>query len=157
MGESVEEAAFIDVYSLNHDISVASPTRSCHDIFVEGKGDEDDDGEQIDGRADSAHAFGYLSATRLAEVASLEASLDEGSLGAVFTHTLDGVLLSLNSYGAESLGYSVDEMIGHRLSHFMSREAQQSFDDPSEWRPCKLTLRRHIVSVGHILLGQGKQ
>ena len=31
--------------------------------------------------------------------------------------------------------------------------AQQSFDDPSEWRSCKLTLRRHIVSVGHILLG----
>ncbi len=55
--------------------------------------------------------------------------LIEGSLGAVFTHTLDGTLLSLNTYGAESLGYTVEEMLDRRLSHFMPTEAQPSFED----------------------------
>lgn len=53
--------------------------------------------------------------------------LIEGSLGAVFTHTLDGTLLSLNGYGAESLGYTVEEMLNQRLSHFMPLEAQDAF------------------------------
>ena len=55
--------------------------------------------------------------------------LIEGSLGAVFTHTLDGTLLSLNAYGAESLGYTVDEMVDRPLSHFMPEDAQEDFSD----------------------------
>jgi two-component system sensor histidine kinase VicK len=55
--------------------------------------------------------------------------LIEGSLGAVFTHRLDGTLLSLNSYGAESLGYTVEEMVDRKLPHFMPAEQQQTFED----------------------------
>jgi PAS domain S-box-containing protein len=55
--------------------------------------------------------------------------LIEGSLGAVFTHTLDGTLLSLNAYGAESLGYSTEEMVEQNLAHFMPTEAQGSFQE----------------------------
>ncbi len=46
--------------------------------------------------------------------------LIEGSLGAVFTHSVDGRLLSLNSYGAENLGYAVSEMVGRPLTDFMT-------------------------------------
>ena len=53
--------------------------------------------------------------------------LIEGSLGAVFTHTLDGTLLSLNAYGAESLGYAVEEMVNRNLAHFMPTEAKPGF------------------------------
>jgi two-component system sensor histidine kinase VicK len=55
--------------------------------------------------------------------------LIEGSLGAVFTHTLDGTLLSLNAYGAESLGYTVDQMVNLTLPHFMPGDAQGAFPE----------------------------
>jgi PAS domain S-box-containing protein len=45
--------------------------------------------------------------------------LVEGSLGMVCTHDLNGVLLSVNTHGAESLGLSREEMIGHSLDEFM--------------------------------------
>jgi len=45
--------------------------------------------------------------------------LIEGSLGMVFTHAEDGTLISLNRYGAESLGYSIDEMVGKPLADFV--------------------------------------
>ncbi|QHN04469.1 PAS domain S-box protein [Granulicella sp. WH15] len=48
--------------------------------------------------------------------------LVEGSLGMVFTHDLDGILLSINAYGARSIGRSVEEMVGHALASFMSHE-----------------------------------
>lgn len=54
-------------------------------------------------------------------------TLVEGSLGAVFTHTVDGTLLSINTYGAESLGYTVDEMLELPLTHFMLREQATAF------------------------------
>ena len=62
----------------------------------------------------------------LRESESRYRQLIEGSLGAVFTHTLDGTLLSLNSYGAESLGYTVDEMVGRRLSDFMPGDQHEA-------------------------------
>ena len=45
--------------------------------------------------------------------------LVEGSLGMVCTHDLQGVLLSVNTHGAESLGRSVAEMTGQSLASFM--------------------------------------
>jgi two-component system, OmpR family, sensor histidine kinase VicK len=45
--------------------------------------------------------------------------LVEGSLGMVCTHDLNGVLLSINTYGAESLGRTFDEMVGHPLLEFV--------------------------------------
>lgn len=46
--------------------------------------------------------------------------LIEGSLGMVFTHDEEGTLISLNSYGVESMGYRLDEMIGRPLSDFVA-------------------------------------
>jgi two-component system sensor histidine kinase VicK len=48
--------------------------------------------------------------------------LVEGSLGMVCTHDLHGVLLSVNSHAATSLGLTIDDMIGHPLTEFMPPE-----------------------------------
>ncbi len=53
--------------------------------------------------------------------------LIEGSLGAVFTHDQRGLLLSINNYGAENLGYTVSEMLGHSLDEFLQEEDQAGF------------------------------
>ncbi len=53
--------------------------------------------------------------------------LIEGSLGSVFTHSTDGHLLSLNSYGAENLGYAVNQMLGNKLTRFMAPNQQEPF------------------------------
>ncbi len=53
--------------------------------------------------------------------------LIEGSLGAVFTHSLDGRLLSLNSYGAENLGYGLNQMVGRPLTEFMTEMQATGF------------------------------
>jgi two-component system, OmpR family, sensor histidine kinase VicK len=50
--------------------------------------------------------------------------LVEGSLGMVCTHDLNGVLLSVNTHGAESLGRVREEMIGHPLDEFMPEEVR---------------------------------
>ncbi len=55
--------------------------------------------------------------------------LIEGSLGAVFTHSVDGCILSLNSYGAENLGYTVHEMVGRPLTDFMTDGDNGIFHD----------------------------
>lgn len=54
--------------------------------------------------------------------------LIEGSLGAVFTHDARGILLSINSYGAENLGYAVGEMLGRPLANFLQPDALGDFD-----------------------------
>ena len=54
--------------------------------------------------------------------------LVEGSLGMVCTHDLTGVLHSVNTHGAESLGRSVDEMLGQRLSDYIPQPFRDSFD-----------------------------
>ena len=48
--------------------------------------------------------------------------LVESSLGMVATHDLKGVLLSVNTHGAESLGRTVDEMVGQNLGSLMPPE-----------------------------------
>lgn len=52
--------------------------------------------------------------------------LIESSLGIVCTHDLRGVLLSVNSHGAETIGRTVNEMVGHSLEEFVvaSRRSQ---------------------------------
>ena len=52
--------------------------------------------------------------------------LVEGSLGMVCTHDLDGTLLSINSYGARSLGRTLEEMVGHNLAEFIPEDRKHS-------------------------------
>lgn len=54
--------------------------------------------------------------------------LIESSLGMIFTHSVEGVLLSVNAYGAQSLGYRVDEMVGRQLSDFLPEEDRAAFE-----------------------------
>jgi PAS domain S-box-containing protein len=54
--------------------------------------------------------------------------LIEGALGVVFTHDKEGRLISLNSYGAESLGYGMSDVVGHSLAEFMPVEDREDFD-----------------------------
>ncbi len=46
----------------------------------------------------------------------------EGSLGMVCTHDLDGTVLSVNRHGAETIGRTVDDLVGHSLAEFMRPE-----------------------------------
>ncbi|MDE3104358.1 MAG: PAS domain S-box protein [Acidobacteriota bacterium] len=55
--------------------------------------------------------------------------LVESSLGMVCTHDLDGVLLSINTHGAESLGRTVDEMVGHPLAEFIAPDHRNFLAD----------------------------
>jgi two-component system, OmpR family, sensor histidine kinase VicK len=54
--------------------------------------------------------------------------LVEGALGMVCTHDLTGVVLSVNTHGAQSIGRTREEVTGHRLSDFMPPERLASFD-----------------------------
>jgi PAS domain S-box-containing protein len=54
--------------------------------------------------------------------------LVEGSLGMVCTHDLQGVVLSVNTHGAQSIGRTREQMAGHRLSEFMPEERRAGFD-----------------------------
>ena len=45
--------------------------------------------------------------------------LIEGSLGMVCTHDLRGTLLTINTHGAETIGHTVEEMLGHNLAEFI--------------------------------------
>lgn len=52
--------------------------------------------------------------------------LVEGSLGMVCTHDLNGMLLSVNTHAADSLGYTVDEMVGQPLGQFTDEEYRRA-------------------------------
>ena len=65
--------------------------------------------------------------TTLRESEARYRELVESSLGMVFTHSLDGTLLSMNTYGAESLGYTVDQLIGKPLSNLLKDDAKATF------------------------------
>ena len=54
--------------------------------------------------------------------------LVEGSLGMVCTHNLEGILISVNTHGAQSVGRTREDMVGRRLSEFMPEERRPSFD-----------------------------
>jgi two-component system, OmpR family, sensor histidine kinase VicK len=54
--------------------------------------------------------------------------LVEGSLGMVCTHDLNGVLLSMNTHGAQSIGRGIDEVVGHPLTDFMPENYRDTID-----------------------------
>ena len=54
--------------------------------------------------------------------------LVEGSLGMVCTHDLQGLVLSVNTHGAQSIGRTREEVVGHRLSEFIPEGLHASFD-----------------------------
>jgi PAS domain S-box-containing protein len=55
--------------------------------------------------------------------------LVEGSLGIVFTHDLDGRLLSLNTHGAATVGRRVEEMVGSSLGSFVPLKRQSTIEE----------------------------
>jgi two-component system sensor histidine kinase VicK len=55
--------------------------------------------------------------------------LVEGSLGMVCTHDLQGLLLSVNNHGVQSIGRTREEVVGHRLSEFMPEDHRAEFDN----------------------------
>ncbi len=54
--------------------------------------------------------------------------LVEGSLGMVCTHDLKGVVLSVNTHGAQSIGRTREDMAGHRLTDFIPEARRLSFE-----------------------------
>lgn len=72
---------------------------------------------------------------RTRAIEALEASdrrfrkLFQYSLGFICTHDHEGVLLSINPAAANSLGYSIGEMIGRPLTDFIRFELHQRFRD----------------------------
>ena len=52
--------------------------------------------------------------------------LVEGSLGVVFTHDTNGVILSINAHGAESIGRALDEMVDHSLAEFITPDRKHA-------------------------------
>jgi diguanylate cyclase (GGDEF)-like protein/PAS domain S-box-containing protein len=79
-------------------------------------------------------AFQDVTAKRRA-MRALEASehrfrkLFESSTGLICTHDLDGILLSVNPAAARSLGYSMAEMLGRRLSELMQPQGEAGFNE----------------------------
>ena len=55
--------------------------------------------------------------------------LIEGSLGMVCTHDLRGVLLSVNTHGAQTIGRTITEMVGHSLEEFIVPEGRALLKD----------------------------
>ncbi len=55
--------------------------------------------------------------------------LVEGSLGVVCTHSLDGVLLSINPHAGAILGYRPEEMIGEPLRRYIDEEHLTDYDE----------------------------
>jgi two-component system sensor histidine kinase VicK len=53
--------------------------------------------------------------------------LVEGSLGMVCTHNLNGFIASVNTHGAQSIGRTREDMVGHRLSEFMPDDRSLGF------------------------------
>ncbi|SNS90243.1 PAS domain S-box-containing protein [Granulicella rosea] len=51
--------------------------------------------------------------------------LVEGSLGMVGTHDLNGKMISINTTGAQSLGFTVEEIVGRNLADLMPRERKR--------------------------------
>lgn len=53
----------------------------------------------------------------------------ESSLGIVFTHDLDGTLLSLNAHGAATVGRSVEDMVGRPLETFVPPKRRNAMSE----------------------------
>lgn len=90
VGEAVQEAPLVDVLQLDDDIAVPTAARRRHNVLVEGEGDEDDDGEQVDGGAHGAHALWDVGAVQLAHVAAAEAGAHKGRPQPAYHGVADG-------------------------------------------------------------------
>jgi diguanylate cyclase (GGDEF)-like protein/PAS domain S-box-containing protein len=55
--------------------------------------------------------------------------LFEHSLGLICTHDLDGIILSVNTAAARSLGYTLADLVGRRMTDFMRPERHAAFHD----------------------------
>lgn len=69
---------------------------------------------------------------REAEIALLSSGaryrqLVEGSLGMVCTHDLEGRLLSINAHAAQTLGYTVDELLGVHIVDYIPEEHKHGY------------------------------
>lgn len=78
MREAMQESALVGMFLFQHDVAISTARGSCDNVLVEGERDEYDDGEEVDGCADGAHAFGDFNMRRLAEVATAEAGAHKG-------------------------------------------------------------------------------
>jgi len=63
--------------------------------------------------------------TQIRESEARYRQLIEGSLGMVYTHDLDGKILSINEHGAQGIGRSVDDVVGHSLEEFVFPDRHQ--------------------------------
>jgi two-component system sensor histidine kinase VicK len=63
--------------------------------------------------------------TQIRESEARYRQLIEGSLGMVYTHDLDGKILSINEHGAQGIGRNVDDVIGHSLEEFVFPDRHQ--------------------------------
>ena len=68
-----------------------------------------------------------VEATRSSEKRYRE--LVENSMGLIFTHDLDGQILSVNPAAAKALGYSASELVGRHLLKFVSEVDQTGFEN----------------------------
>ena len=75
--------------------------------------------------------------------------LVESAQGLICTHTLEGILLSVNHAGAQAFGYRPEEMIGRSLSAFLQPTAQAQF-------PAYLQQIRQEPTVRGLLHGRVK-
>jgi two-component system sensor histidine kinase VicK len=81
----------------------------------------------VDSHADVAFVIATgidVTSQRVAEGASRESEqryrqIVEGSLGMVCTHDLSGTILSINEFGAQISGRTVDQVVGHPLLEFI--------------------------------------
>jgi PAS domain S-box-containing protein len=53
--------------------------------------------------------------------------LVEGSLGMVCTHDMRGLILTVNAHGAQSIGRTREEMVGHVLTEFIPEDRRAGF------------------------------
>ena len=69
----MQETALVHILHLQHHVPIAASTGRRHNILIEWKRNEDDDGDQVHHGAHCAHALRELRSARLAEVTTLEA------------------------------------------------------------------------------------
>ncbi len=92
------------------------------------------------GLLDSQGQLAFLIATgidvteqRVAEETLMESEaryrlIVEGSLGMICTHDVEGVILSVNRSGAETIGWTVEELVGQSLTELLPEGAKPAFE-----------------------------
>ncbi len=79
--------------------------------------------------------------------------LIEKSPGLISTHTLDGILLSVNPAAAAALGYEPEELVGKSLIEFIPPDRQAVFDEFVE----QVETNRGISGTMRVLTKQGEE